>query len=302
MTRDLDQLDSRRSSTRLHGVLVTYRRPADLRRTLESLSQQTRPLDRLLVVDNDPDGSASAVLAGPGYLTTGRNLGPAGGLALGVAVVLADAAPDDWIVFLDDDDPPELATDFERLLSMAVTAEPNVAGVGKVGARYDRRSGRTVRVPDAELVGLVDVDWIGGGQLPLYRAEALGSVDLDGDLFFGFDDLDLGLRLKASGWSLLVDGGRWLMERDAMGRVGVSAKTLRAKSPAAPWRTYYSNRNLLIVAKRWGRWSAPLFATGFALARSARAFRTGFAAGALAWRGIVDGLLGRSGKRADPGY
>ena len=39
---------------KLHGVLVTYKRPEAVRDTLAALSRQSRLLDSIWVIDNDP--------------------------------------------------------------------------------------------------------------------------------------------------------------------------------------------------------------------------------------------------------
>ena len=48
----------------LYGVLVTFRRPDWLARTLDRLAEQDRPLDRLVVVDNGPTEETEALVAG----------------------------------------------------------------------------------------------------------------------------------------------------------------------------------------------------------------------------------------------
>lgn len=286
----------------LIGVLVTYRRPAELESTISALANQSRPPDYLLVVDNDPERSAERIAAAHEYLPSGDNLGPAGGLAIGVAAALRRAREDDWIILLDDDDPPAAHDELERLMALAQAADADVGGVGLVGARYSRLRGQVVRVPDTDLTGLVEVDCIGGGQLPLYRASALTTVSLSSELFFGFDDLDLGLRLRAKEWRLLVDGEMWVERRRTAGRMGLSANAIRATSTPPAWRRYYSNRNLVLIARRWGAWTAPLISCFYGVARSVRSYRDGRKEGTYALRGVVDGILGRSGRRVEPGY
>ena len=136
----------------LHGVLVTYRRGEQLRGYCAGLARQTRPLDTLLVVDNDPDGSARWILDEHGltstavdYVLSGDNIGPAGGIALGMERVVATAADDDWVITLDDDDPPrtpEMIEVLERFGDGLNAAGKNVGGVGLCGGRFDVDRGR----------------------------------------------------------------------------------------------------------------------------------------------------------------
>jgi rhamnopyranosyl-N-acetylglucosaminyl-diphospho-decaprenol beta-1,3/1,4-galactofuranosyltransferase len=102
------------------AVVVTFRRPDELAKSLDAVTGQTRAPDHLIVVDNDfGDGQDSRVrdlVAGQPipttYLQSHRNLGGAGGFALGMLQALAKGA--DWVWLADDDgrpaDPAVLAT------------------------------------------------------------------------------------------------------------------------------------------------------------------------------------------------
>lgn len=77
------------------GVLITYRRPGQLRETLVRLATQSRALDSLYVVDNDADPLLRKVVEEaplpPGrvrYIPAPENLGPAGRLELGTIAAL----------------------------------------------------------------------------------------------------------------------------------------------------------------------------------------------------------------------
>src|SRR4029453_7830814 len=96
--------------------------------------------------------------------------------------------------------------------------------VGLVGSRFDRRRARLQRLPDSELGhGPLDVDYIGGGHLPLYRVAAVRAVGVvDPSYFFGFEDLEYGLRLRSRGWRVVADGDQWLELRRAQGRLGLA--------------------------------------------------------------------------------
>src|SRR5207244_7593320 len=136
-----------------------------------------------------------------------------------------------------------------------VEHEESVAGVGLVGARFGRWTGLTRRLRDDELRGLIDVDVIGGNQLPLLRVGAVRIVGPhDAALFYGFEELELGLRLRRAGFRLVVDGDAWLAVRRAQGRTGAARPpSTRRESPDRP---YLSVRHQLGVAGRLGPWSA----------------------------------------------
>lgn len=244
---------------KLFGVLVTYRRPERLARTLEALAGQTRPLDRLLVVDNDPPGG-ERLTAGyrdrgleVEYVASPDNVGPAGGIAVGMARALSFASDEDWIVTLDDDDPPRgdaVLAELEAFAADMLRRDPRTGMVGLVGARIDWRRGRLVRLPDRELRGPVAVDYIGGNHFPFVRAAALRSVGpFRSDLFFGLDDLEFGLRLRRHGYSVYADGVRWLRQRASGGRLGLELRP-SGRVTDSGWRRYYSLRNAIWILRK----------------------------------------------------
>jgi GT2 family glycosyltransferase len=246
----------------LYGVLVTYRRPDALVTMLEALAVQGRRIDHLFVVDNAPDDSNrsrlhSYVARGlpATYLAAEGNTGPAGGISLGMERVLCVAEDEDWVVLLDDDDPPWEPGWLEELWSFAVgvrEVDPRVAAVGTAGSRFDRKRGRLIRTPDEDLHGAVPVDVIGGNQFPFYRVAAIRNVGpFRRELFFGFEELEYGLRLRTAGWSLYTLGRMNLHRRQRSGRLGLSSRpSLRVG--AVHWRSYYSLRNLVWICRSHG--------------------------------------------------
>src|ERR1700754_2693241 len=97
-----------REEQTIYTVVVTHRRPDELAKSLNALCTQTTAPDHLIVVDNDNDGRVRDLVAGQPiattYLGSRRNLGGAGGFALGVLHALALGA--DWVWLADDDGRP----------------------------------------------------------------------------------------------------------------------------------------------------------------------------------------------------
>ncbi|MGO3146392.1 MAG: glycosyltransferase family 2 protein [Leucobacter sp.] len=99
---------------RVTAVLVAYNRRELLRESLEALAAQSRPVDRLIVVDNaSTDGSsevAEEVLEGWGararLIRLDTNTGGAGGFAVGIAAAVVEEDID-WVWVMDDDTVPE---------------------------------------------------------------------------------------------------------------------------------------------------------------------------------------------------
>ena len=103
------------------AVVVTHRRPDELVKSLEAVSAQTRPPDHLIVIDNDDDPRVADLVAGQPvattYLGSRRNLGGAGGFALGMLHALALGA--DWVWLADDDGRPADSEVLGTLLACA---------------------------------------------------------------------------------------------------------------------------------------------------------------------------------------
>lgn len=244
----------------LFGVLVTYRRPAPLAEALDAIVSQTTPLEHLVVVDNAPEAPTAALVAttipGAQYVPAPENLGPAGGIALGMTHLLERAGDDDWIVTLDDDDPPPDPSTFADLLAFALETsarDRTTAAVGLSGVRFDRRRGRVVRVRDDELHDEVAVDAIAGNQCPCYSVRALRAVGtMRSDLFFGHEELELGLRLGDAGFTLYGHGVRWRTGRAALGRMDMELVPSRSLGDLS-WRRFYSMRNLVWILRERGR-------------------------------------------------
>jgi glycosyltransferase involved in cell wall biosynthesis len=300
---------------RLLGVLITFRRPRELEVMLHRLADQERPLDLLTVIDNSPTPDTERLVehyraAGHEavYLPAPDNLGPAGAVALAMRRLLATASDDDWVVLLDDDNPTEGPEQLGELLDFARRMrcdDPRLGAIGLVGARFDWRRGQLIRIRDEELTGPVPVDYIGSGQFPFYSARAVRAVGpFKAELFFGFEELEYGLRLRGSGWSLYVDGERLRARRVRWGRLGVSGAPSR-RLAALTWRRYYGLRNLIHILLASGRHDAAIRVTlvvGLAkpLLNLPRDPRRSLQYLRLNWRACRDGWGGRLGRTIEP--
>jgi GT2 family glycosyltransferase len=304
------------SEPRLLGVLVTYRRPKDLERSLGLLAAQDRLLDRLVVVDNDPTPETEAIVGSArgasrepaAYLPMPENVGFPGGLAAGIDRLFESASDGDWAIVLDDDDPPEELDLFGDLLHFAeemVARDSRTAAVGMRGARFDTRRGLLVRVPTREIEDVVRVDYIAGNALPLYRVGALRDAGtFSPPLFFSHEELDIGLRLQRKGYALYAHGARWRARRGATARPDViKEEHWRVLTPN--WRSYYSLRNAIYIMRANGRRAAALritFSRGLIkpLMNLPVAPRTASRALALNARACADAWRGKLGRRVEP--
>ena len=243
--------------TSLGVVLVTYRRPAYLALSLDAFARQMVDARHFVLVDNGRSSSAKSMLEAFGcrsgtevtYLVPPENVGPAGGFDLGIALLSKELSGEDWILLLDDDDPLVYPSILQRLFASRERVENDglrLGGIGMRGARFDRRSLRTRSI--VHLDSLVEVDHLHGGFAPIYRLQALwDSGGFRPELFWGFEELDVGLRITNAGWRLLAD-------TDTLFAAGESRK-VGATHDAPRWgvhgwdpRRYYKTRNLVLIA------------------------------------------------------
>ncbi|HLJ07953.1 MAG TPA: glycosyltransferase [Acidimicrobiia bacterium] len=272
------------------AVVVTFRRPESLRVTLRSVMAQRHRPNFVVVADNDSGRSAERIIAEETWpvpvinLPMPRNVGPAGGW--GAATRYAGQRDDrgEWLLVLDDDDPIRHPDVVGSLLDQVPAAD--VAAVGLKGATVIRPFGLLRRVHGP----MGPADYLSGGGLPLYRWAALDAAGgFDESLFFGFEDLDIGLRLRARGWSLLA--------------VDDAEQPVAGTNPRrTPWREYYKARALVTIVRRHlgpTVTTLTLIRLGFGGARLL--ITDGGKVATARLLGIADGVRGRLGvRRYDP--
>lgn len=122
-------------------AVLTYRRPDDLTQLLPLLDQQRADVAaegrwtvRLLVVDNDPQGSAEAICAGSGLAALRYVHEPVPGIAAARNRALSEAVVDDVLVFIDDDERP--VPGWLRRMLTAFERTGRVGVVGPVVSRF----------------------------------------------------------------------------------------------------------------------------------------------------------------------
>jgi rhamnopyranosyl-N-acetylglucosaminyl-diphospho-decaprenol beta-1,3/1,4-galactofuranosyltransferase len=190
------------------AVIVTHNRRELLATSLKVMAAQTKPVDHLVVVDNDPQHPAKDVVESCGipttYLASHRNLGGAGGFALGMLHALALGA--DWVWLADDDGRPADENVLQILFEEAT--KRRLAAISPVVA--DIEDPEKLAFPLRRgLTWKRGADELGEDFLPgiaslfngaLFRAEALDVVGVpDYRLFFRGDEVEIHRRLVRSG-------------------------------------------------------------------------------------------------------
>lgn len=195
------------------AVIVTRHRRELLAESLKVIATQTRVPDHLVVVDNGPEQPARDVVADcpipSTYLMSRRNLGGAGGFALGMLHALAIGA--EWVWLGDDDGRPADDHALETLLDVA--EKRRLAAVSPVVVNIDHqdklafplRRGLTWKRKPEQLRGPgTDGDFLPGIASffngALFRASTLDVVGVpDYRLFFRGDEVELHRRIVRSG-------------------------------------------------------------------------------------------------------
>ena len=194
------------------AVVVTHRRPDELAKSLEAVAAQTRVPDHLVVIDNDNDPRVAELVAGQPipttYIGSRRNLGGAGGFALGMLHALALGS--DWVWLADDDGRPADSEVLGTLLTCAekhglAEVSPMVCDMNDPGRlAFPLRRGLAWRRRVEELRTEASADLLGGIASffngALFRAstlEAIGVPDLR--LFVRGDETELHRRLVRTG-------------------------------------------------------------------------------------------------------
>ncbi len=194
------------------AVLVTHRRPDELAKSLDALTAQTRRPDHLIVVDNACEDRVRDLVAGQPltttYLGSRRNLGGAGGFALGMLHALALGA--DWVWCADDDGRPADSTVLATLLACAkrhalAAVSPMVCDLDnpqrlafplRRGLVWRRRVDELRERPGQDLLpGIASL--FNGALFRATTLEAVGVPDLR--LFVRGDEVEIHRRLVRSG-------------------------------------------------------------------------------------------------------
>jgi rhamnopyranosyl-N-acetylglucosaminyl-diphospho-decaprenol beta-1,3/1,4-galactofuranosyltransferase len=251
-------------------VIVTRHRQELLGQSLAAIAGQTRPVDHVVVVDNGPDQSAEPVVRASGlpvtYLPSRRNLGGAGGFALGMLQALALGA--DWVWCADDDGRPADGTVLATLLDAArrhglaevspmVTdqADPDLLAFPlRRGLRWRRR-----RSDFAGIEVLPRYASLFNGAL--FRAEALDVVGVpDYRLFFRGDETEVHRRLLRAGLPFgTCIAAAYVHPEGASEFQPILGGRLSAQYPANEVKRFFTYRNRgYLMAQPGMRWLLPL--------------------------------------------
>ena len=273
-------------------VVVTFNRYDVLLATMQTVYEQTRPPDSILVVDNaSPDHTAERLVATHPMVKVLRmtdNAGPGAALSAGMRMALAQGAEVFWLV---EDDTLYSSDYLERGINTLDT-NPDLAIVGARG--WLMRRGRWRVLDTRRSVAVVR------GALPTLDGALVtcAAVRRHGfpreDYFMMIQDVEYSLRISQAGSGVAIDP----MLRQRPLALGAT------QAPhASAYRCYYQTRNHLRLAIEsrsaplaWGfvrRHGGLLIADLRSEARTQRLAMRAF--------GLVDGFRHRMGRTVEPG-
>jgi glycosyltransferase involved in cell wall biosynthesis len=244
------------------AVVVTFDRRELLAECLAAIERQTRPPERVLVVDNaSTDGTAEWLRdrAGIESIHLERNGGSAGGFAAGVEAAVNTGA--DWIWLMDDDAEPE-ADALERLLASPAAADS--AALAQAVVRPDgsldlghrghwRRRPRPLPLAEYS-VGTPELGYFTFVGLLLRRSAVEAAGAPDPRLFIWADDYEYSLRLREHGRVRLVPDSR-IVHRDfghqPARRRRIFGWGFEWTPTAGAWRNLCGARNFVYLKKRY---------------------------------------------------
>lgn len=299
------------------GVIVTYNRKKDLEKNLIAEKMQTKKFDRVYIIDNCSTDNTYEYLDDGGYLSEDviyvrlkKNTGGAGGFYAGVNKAYKDGY--DLICLMDDDGRPIDEVSFERLYCAAVRihstnkklmlnslvlrdAEAGELCFGLNGCNYSKEIER--HAVDAIYEGFINP--FNGTVISRELVEAIGYPNKD---FFVYgDEVDYQNRaIKDGAFIGSVTNSRYY--HPSAGKVSFrwrGGKAFFIIHP--PWKEYYAVRNSVFLRKRDVGIMSAIKAFVFRLYATIKCnpeYRSCFR---MLFKGFVDGMAGKLGKRVEPG-
>ncbi|RZU33027.1 glycosyltransferase [Blastococcus saxobsidens] len=252
------------------AVIVTRHRTGLLAESLRAIASQDRPLDHVVVVDNGPDDPAEQVVTASGlpvtYLPSRRNLGGAGGFALGMLHALALGA--DWVWCADDDGRPADGTVLSTLLDTArrhglAEVSPMVTDLADPDLlAFPLRRGLRWRRRRSDFAG-IDVlpNYASLFNGALFRADALDVVGVpDYRLFFRGDETEIHRRMLRAGLPFgTCVSAAYLHPEGTTEFEPILGGRLSAQYPGNEVKRFFTYRNRgYLMAQPGMRWLRPL--------------------------------------------
>ena len=299
------------------AVIVTYNRKVLLEKSIRMLLRQTRPFDRIIIVDNHSVDGTQDMLRQKGWITspfqyiyTQKNIGGAGGFCLGIKTAYEEGA--DWIVLMDDDGCPADENTFSELMNTADQMLRTNTCDGKLfinclvaeSSLLSFKLGKLYTVEEAiraEKNGIIpnEANPFNGTAISRKLVDAIGFPNAD--FFIKGDEVDYKLRASDAGaFICTVINARFNHPRPETKEKTV----LGVKVPfsvEAPWKEYYTARNFTYMYKQKKQYKAIAFEIIFVKLLAVLQTKCNkYLTIRMMLKGVADGWMGKMGPRILP--
>jgi len=308
---------NQKQKEKIAAVVVTYNRKDLLKECLDALSNQTRPLDSIILIDNASTDGTPEFLKEKGYLDNPKidyvrlpeNTGGAGGFYEGVKRGYEKGY--DWLWLMDDDAFPEKNA-LDNLLDAKETLFKNNEKFGIIGSVAVEKNNYSSlswilsfngyhykTIFDLSDITQVDCLPFLGVLVPKSLINEIGYPEKD--IFCGIDDVEYCHRAKKI-------GGKIFIVKNSIIYHPVSSESKEIKLPfnkkifvkpssSPPWKDYYDIRNNIFFIRKYKlgfkKYLSLLLLILFSLIKRDQKIKRA----KYYIKGIIDGFLNRSGKR-----
>lgn len=299
----------------LAAVIVTFNRKKLLGENILMLLKQTKPFDKIFIVDNCSTDGTPEYLREQGwmedprfvYVKTHANIGGAGGFYTGTKAAFEAGA--DYIVLMDDDGRAADEYTFERLFRAAERLHAEnpklfVNALVRQGELLSFKLGSRYTV--AEALGDAKDGLLRGEANPfngtLVSRELVAEIGYPNpDFFIKGDEVNYKQRSFAAGAAVVtVADSNYIHPRPETNERTV----LGRKVPffvEAPWKEYYAARNFTYMYKQNGWYKAIAFELVFVKLLAILSMKCKkFATVKMLCRGVKDGWQGKLGATVKP--
>lgn len=291
----------------VYTVILNWNGLADTVECIRSCQQLAYRHNTLLIVDNGSrDGSAGRLrelFPDLQIIETGANLGYAGGNNVGIAWALAHGAEFIWLLNNDTTVDPAALGELVGVLQTRLQAgiagskilyssQPDVlwfAG-GEVSACWGYAKHRGLGKPDLGQHDIIERCQFVTGCSLLIRSNVVEQIGLMPEQYFLYwEDVDWSTRVATAGWELL-----YVPTSRVWHKVSSSSKDAGGRINMKPCR--YEMRNRIVFHRRHRPWRLVMVLLGACrYAWEQSVYEGKPLLGLAALRGMVDGLLSRTG-------
>lgn len=295
----------------VYVVILNWNGLADTIECIQSCLQLNDHHHTLLVVDNgSTDGSAARLrelFPDLQIIETGANLGYAGGNNIGITMALAHGAEFIWLLNNDTSVDPAALKELVGVLRTRLQAgiagskilyssQPDVlwfAG-GEVSSCWGYARHRGLNKPDIDQYNSIEPCEFATGCSLLIRSSVVRQIGLIPEQYFLYwEDVDWNTRAAKAGWEVL-----YVPSSRVWHKVSNSSKDSRGRVTMKPCR--YEMRNRVLFHRRHRPWRLATVLLGACrYAWDQVVFEGNPRQGWAALRGMVDGLLNRTGPIRD---